>query len=211
MKGFNLVSIPHGGVLPPPISGHTHNGFYFMVKLLLMMLTLGGPEGDYDATKRYNDSLLIYNTYRSQINTLKTMKESDQQAWYDREANDDSLTVCAKLRLGNYNHSTYEPSETWEREGLGSAYGYPAPSTVEHETAQAFGKSTEPKPRYVVYDKQTHFLFTNKLTTIIPYIKKFIFDKGRLLYVEKLNPVTMEKLEEPIEDLEKKMVAVLKK
>lgn len=165
-----------------------------MFKVLFIVFAFGAPEQEYDAVQRYNDSLLIYNTYQSQAQMLKSMKETDRQAWYKREAYADSLTACAKMRLKRYNHESYKPNDVFESQGFGISYLYPRPSTIDYETAPAFAKASAPNYRFIVYDKQTHFQITENLGKVIPYIKKLIFDKGRLLYIEKLNPVTFEKL-----------------
>ena len=164
-----------------------------MFKTLLLVIMLGAPENEYDAVARYNDSLLIYNTYSAQIEHLKTLKETERHAWYLSDADKDRLTACAKLRLKKYNHESYEPVTVFEREGMGTAYAYPKPGVVEHKTAQAFAKTDVPKYHFVVYDKQTRFLCPNCCMRV-PYVLKMIYDKGRLLLTEKLNPITFEKL-----------------
>ncbi len=164
-----------------------------MLKVTLLFILFGGGDAEYDAVARYNDSLLVYNTYHQAIEHLKTLKPTEIQQWYEADATNDRLTACAKVRLKKYNHQTYEPVTTFEREGMGTAYAYPQPGTTEHKTAEAFSKTTIPQYRFSVYDKQTRFLSPNSCVRI-PYILKIVYDKGRLLLAEKLNPVTFEKL-----------------
>lgn len=165
-----------------------------MFKATLLFILLGGSDKEYDATARYNDSLLIYNTYRSSIEVLKTLKETERQRWYESDAANDRLTTCAKLRLKKFNHQNYEPVTIFERVGMGVAHVYPRPGSTEHKAPDAFAKSSVPKYHFVVYDKQTHFLSKENCQLRIPYILKLVFDQGRLLFTDKLNPVTFEKL-----------------
>lgn len=165
-----------------------------MFKTILLVIHFAMPNGEYDETARYNDSLLIYNAYHPSVEFLKTMKESDRQKWYQMEADIDRITACAKMRLKKHNHKEYEPVLVFDRVGMGTAFAYPKPGTSEHVTPQAFTKNIEPKYHFVVYDKQTRFMSVKDCALKIPYILKLVFDKGRLLFADKLNPVTMEKL-----------------
>lgn len=165
-----------------------------MIKGLLLFLLLGGTEKEYTATERYNDSLLIYNTYKSEIEILKAAKETDRNSWYQLDANNDQLTACAKLRLKKFNHLDYEAASYFERSDYGVARSYPKPGCKEHDAPQAFSFPSIPKFHFVVYDKQTHFLSLKNCTQRIPYILRMVYDKGRLLLTEKLNPITLQKL-----------------
>lgn len=163
-----------------------------------MLLLLNGSDNDYDATERYNDSLLIYNTYHSQIEQLKKLKETDLQTWYQMDATNERVTTCAKLRLKKHNKQSYEPVTVFERKGMGVAYAYPKPGAESYSAPAAFAKSADPKYHFVVYDLQTHFLKDKVRKISIPYVLKLVFDQGRLLFSYKLNPVTLQKLEEGI-------------
>lgn len=165
-----------------------------MFKVALLVIILGGTDKGYDATARYNDSVLIYTTYHSQIETLRKLKETDRQKWYDLDALSDKITTCAKLRLKKFNHEDYEPIMVFERPGMGTAYAFPKPGSTIYVESETFPKTETPKYHFVVYDKQTHFLKEGNCFMSIPYILKLVFDKGRLLFTDKLNPVTMEKL-----------------
>lgn len=156
---------------------------------------MGASEKSYDANDRYNDSLLIYNTYHSEVESLKKLKDTERAKWYALHDGNDSKTACAKIRLKTYNKEDYKPYIVFERKGYGEAYSYPKPSNKEHNTPSAFTKSDEPQYRFVVYDKQTRFISLKNCAVKIPYILKLVFDKGRLLFTEKLNPVTYEKLQ----------------
>lgn len=146
----------------------------------------------YTPIERYNDSLLIYNTYLSQIEMLKSLKSTDYYKWFEREMLDDSLTACAFLRLKQFNKVDYAPILTHEREGLGQAKQFPPPSQINH--AGAFVTSRY-HYRYSITDKQTYFISDSLGRTKIPYIIRYYYDKGRILYVEKLNPVSLQKIE----------------
>lgn len=165
-----------------------------MIKTLLLVIGFGVNTNSYDQTARYNDSVLIYSTYQPAIEFLKKMKETDRQKWYTMEAEMDRLTACAKLRLKKYNGTDYSPVKVFDRSGYGVASSYPKPGVVTHETPGAFTKAFDPKYHYVVYDKQTRFLCVAGSCLKVPYILKMVFDKGRMIFSEMLNPVTYEKL-----------------
>lgn len=165
-----------------------------MLNTIFLFLLLGEADTEYDATSRYNDSLLIYNTYRTQIETLKKLKETDLQKWYDLDATNDRIVACAKLRLKKHNHQNYEPSLVVERKGIGMAYAYPKPQGTNETSLENFTKTVAAKYHFVVYDKQTHFCCSKLGGLHIPYILKYVYDQGRLLFMEKLNPVTLEKI-----------------
>jgi hypothetical protein len=162
--------------------------------LLFALLSMGLKAGNtYTAAQRYNDSLRVYNTYKSEIALIKSIKPGEYQRWFDRQAMDDSLAACAKRRLQVYNKHTYEPVETFEREGLGEAASYPAPSVVK-QTAEYV--TTGHHFQFSAVDYQTRFITYCNGRTRIPYIVKFFYDNGQVLYSEKLDPVTFEKLKD---------------
>ncbi len=165
-----------------------------MLNTIFLLLLLGGANAEYDATSRYNDSLLIYNTYRTQIETLKKLKETDLQKWYDLDAANDRIVACAKLRLKKYNRQNYEPSLVVERKGIGMAYAYPKPHSTIETSVENFTKTVAAKYHFAVYDRQTRFCCDKIGGLHIPYILKYVYEEGRLLFMEKLNPVTMEKI-----------------
>lgn len=172
-----------------------------MLKLLLLLAGMeASPAKEYTGVQRFNDSLLIYNSYQAQFKLLTQLKEADLNQWYAYESYVDSLTACAKLRLKRYNKASYEPVSMYERPGMGIAFQYPCPLAIKREAPQPpqVKKETEPNNRYMVYDKQTHFV-TDKNGKAIPYIQRLVYDKGRLMEIDSLNPVTYEKLEATIE------------
>lgn len=148
------------------------------------------PQKPYSAIERYNDSLLIYNVYRTQIDFLKQITSINQQSWYDRSAHDDSIIACALIRLKAYNHVTYEPDSEFNREGLGVAFHYPAPSLLEH-SGQFVQKILV--FRFSILDSQTHFM-TDSSGRKIPYNTRYYYDHGRVIAEERLNPVTLDKI-----------------
>lgn len=166
-----------------------------MIKTILLFVHFGLPGSDYSLTERHNDSVLIYNTYKPAIEFLQKMKDTDRQKWYAMEAEMDRITACAKIRLKKYNGVAYEPVKVVDRTGFGMAVGYPNPGAKEYEAPAAFTKSADPKYHYVVYDKQTRFFCIKGSCIKVPYILKMVFDKGRMVFSEMLNPVTFEKLQ----------------
>ncbi len=162
--------------------------------MLLFLLPTVLAAQEYDQTMRHNDSVLIYNSYKSTLDYLKNMKQTDIQKWHAMEAEADRITACAKLRLKKYNGTAYKPVKVFERSGYGEAQTYPMPSTITMATPDAFCKETSTKFRYVVYDKQTRFLSLKGSCVKIPYILKMVFNKGRMIFSEMLNPLTYEKL-----------------
>lgn len=163
-----------------------------MIHMLLVLLGMGpAPLKDYPAKDRHNDSLFIYNSYQAQLKVLLSVKETDVELYYKYEAYVDSLTACAKMRLKNYNGEPYEPVDQYERQGMGIAYKYPCPGgTIIHE--EPVLTEVSPNERFVVYDKQTRFI--SRAGQSIPYVNRMVYEKGRLIATEKLNPVTLEKL-----------------
>lgn len=164
--------------------------------LLSLVLVLSAQRHNviahHTAIERYNDSLLIYNTYLSQIEMLKSLKPTEYQKWFEREMHDDSVTACPFLRLKQLNKVEYAPNETFEREGLGEALQFPAPSRIDHAGAFVTSKY---QYRYSITDTQTHFICDSTGMTQTPYIIRYYYDRGRILFVEKLNPITLEKIE----------------
>lgn len=148
------------------------------------------PKKPYTAIERYNDSLLIYNVYKTQIEFLQQITSINQQSWYDRSAHDDSIIACALIRLKAYNQVTYEPDSEFNREGLGVAFHYPAPSLIEHSGQFVQKVLTF---RYSILDTQTHFM-SDSLNRKIPYNTRYYYDKGRVIAEERVNPITFEKI-----------------
>lgn len=168
-----------------------------MIHVLVVLLGLTHtPKEEYNAEQRRNDSLLIYNSYQAQLKMLTSINENDLQAYYDYEAHIDSLTACAKLRLKKYNKQSYEPAGQFDRQGMGIAFIYPNPLSIETKPVEAFAKSEPARIQagtYIIYDKQTRFI-TDKDGQSIPYINRMVYERGRLITTEKINPVTLEKL-----------------
>lgn len=168
-----------------------------MIYVLAVLLGLGQtPKEEYNAEQRRNDSLLIYNSYQAQLKMLTSLNEADIQLYYNYEAYVDSLTACAKLRLKKYNKQSYEPAGQFDRQGVGMTFIYPNPSAKETKPADDFVRNEPTRIKeghYIIYDKQTRFI-TDKDGKSIPYINRMVYEKGRLITTEKINPVTLEKL-----------------
>lgn len=164
-----------------------------MIPYLFLLFSLGSL-GEYDIEQRFNDSLLLYETYQSQIPMLQSLKETERQQWYTREVSDDSITVCARIRLQKFNKQPFYPSKTYDRKGLGVAYAYPKP--VLHDIPVKAVEQDMPvaKSAFAVYDRQTRFIIDEQTNHKTPYIQRMIYVNGRLNRIEKLNPLTLEKL-----------------
>jgi hypothetical protein len=130
------------------------------------------------------DSLLIYNAYKTSIQTLKAT--NDYRRWYAVSDSLDSVTACAFRRLSVYNKEEYKPIDTYNKEGFGETYCFPAPSQkVQHneEAAPVKGNS------FTIMDHQTKFIVKNDGKTKIPYIECLHFDESHhLTKVDKVNP-----------------------
>jgi hypothetical protein len=150
------------------------------------------PQKPYTATERYNDSLLIYNVYKTQIEMIQRITSINQQSWYDRSAHDDSIIACALIRLKTYNKEAYQPDKDFNREGLGVALHYPAPSLLEHSGQFVQKVLTF---RYSILDTQTHFM-SDSSGRKIPYNIRYYYDHGRIIAEERINPITFEKIKQ---------------
>ncbi len=135
---------------------------------------------------RYNDSLLIYTTYRTQITELDSLKLTDLARWHEREMHDDSITACAKNRLRAYNGTSYQPTTEHNREAIGVAYAYPAPARIMSDAYFIPDRQTY---RFSIIDEQTRFA-TDSCGRRIPYITRTFFNEGRMMHQERLNPIT---------------------
>ncbi|MFN8323321.1 MAG: hypothetical protein U0T74_11740 [Chitinophagales bacterium] len=165
-----------------------------MIHCFILFLSLGSNASEYDIEQRYNDSLLIYETYQSQIPVLQSLQETQRQEWYTRELRDDSLTACAKIRLQKFNKQRYYPCRSFDRKGLGVAYAYPKPVLHEYQTTSDFAAMSVPKNTFAITDRQTRFITDQQTNTKTPYIQRMIYENGRLTRIEKLHPLTLEKL-----------------
>ena len=148
------------------------------------------PLKPYLPTDRYNDSLLIYNVYKTQITFIQQVTSINLQSWYDRSAHDDSIVACALIRLKAYNNETYQPDSEFNREGFGAAFHYPSPSLLEH-SGQFVQKILT--FRFSILDSQTHFM-SDSSNRKVPYNTRYYYDHGRVIAEERINPITLEKI-----------------
>jgi hypothetical protein len=152
-----------------------------MLQFLLLLLTpaCSGAQAS-------QDSFLIYNAYKSNIETLK--HATDYQQWYKLQDSLDLVTACAFRRLGIYNKSAYKPVRNHNREGFGEAFYYPAPSRMSKFVPAA--SSDAPKASaYTIVDNQTKFITKDDGKTKIPYIERLHFDEDHhLLKIDKIDP-----------------------
>jgi hypothetical protein len=118
------------------------------------------------------------------------LKETEFDSWYLEEAYSDSLTACARVRLGKHNKKPYEAILEQSREGVGTAYYYPTPSQMIYKSKRISSLLFQ----YAVIDYQTHFMTDSIGRTRKPFIRKYYYDESELLYTDTLNPVTYKKL-----------------
>lgn len=150
-----------------------------MLKFLLLLLTPAASKA-----QAQQDSLLIYNAYKSNIEIL--VQEKDYQRWSLLQDSLDRATACAFRRLSLYNKEEYKPSRNYEREGFGEAYYFPAPTGL-HETVSL--PVSHGAPAFSIVSHQTKFITRDDGKTRIPYIERLYFDGAhRLMKVEKIDP-----------------------
>lgn len=165
--------------------------------LCLFVVALGSIQAqDLSVTQYYNDSVSLYQKYKNDITYLKSLKPEDTATWTASCRHKHTLTCAQQKELSAYNHVWYAPIDSFKRDGFeGYAYLYPKPTEREHKGYFVNGNITGPQFRFVAYDHQTRFLLKEDGKTRIPYIQKITFDKGRILFIEKLNPITKEKID----------------
>jgi hypothetical protein len=162
-----------------------------MVVFILSIMLLTNP--DSAKIKAYNDSLVIYEAYKDQIEAMKKYADSSNyDEWYKRQAYDDSITVCKFLSLKKYNKRNYDPEDSLEMEGFGIAYKYPKPHGFKEKT------DTIKEPdvlKFTKIDLQTKFIVDKNNFTRIPYLDLLYYNSlGRIYKIEKINPVTLQKI-----------------
>jgi len=133
----------------------------------------------YSLKDRYNDSLHIYRTYVK----LHNSTETDTAILNEKKRRAHEITCAAQKKLSAFNHEPYQIDTI--------SFTSPKPSVIKHEGVFI---ESEPTFRYIAYDYQTRFTEKPGGGTDTPYIRKITFDKGRIIEIEKLNPVTFEKL-----------------
>jgi hypothetical protein len=145
----------------------------------LILLTLNSEPSE--TKQAQEDSLLIYNYYKTSVKTLK--ETADPHQWFTLEDSLSRATACAFRRLSIYNKKEYKPAGVYDREGFGIAYYFPPPANGKRLVA------------FTLIDRQTKFLVSEKGKSKIPYCEKLYYDNERnLIRVEKLNPLTLEPL-----------------
>lgn len=146
-----------------------------MTVLFIVFTCLVIKAQEYNAFKANTDSMLIYQTYKYQMEYIEVAaKEQNHKEWNNRTMMDDSLTSAAKRRLQEWNHTPYQPIDTKEREGFGTAYMYPQPGPMK-------------KPKFSVVYTDTKFIVGTDGKTKGAYIEKVYFDAGGVaINVERL-------------------------
>jgi len=162
-----------------------------MVVFILSIILLTNP--DSAKIKAYNDSLVIYEAYKDQIETMKKCADSlNYQEWYKIQAKNDSATACNFVRLKKYNKQNYDPEDSLEMEGFGLAYKYPKPYGFK-ETLDTIKKPDE--LNFTKIDLQTKFIVDKKNFTRIPYLDLIYYNRSGIIYKkEKVDPVSLQKI-----------------
>jgi hypothetical protein len=138
--------------------------------------------------KMYADSLLLFETYESEIDSLTAyVTQKNAPAWYARQAHDESVTLSARSFLEKMNKRDYLADSTLDFESFGGAFHYPKP---ERPVNVAVGM----KHWNRIIDSQTRFLCNASGKTRIPYIVATYYENGKKIKSEKLNPLTKEPL-----------------
>jgi hypothetical protein len=161
------------------------------LSLLLLLGVIYNTEGqEYSLTERYNDSLLIHDTYEISYKKFLAIKnESDRIAWQQFNDQCNERVACALNRLRIFNHSSYQPLEKKSRDQIGESLRYPNPSL--HTSAGKTIEIMKQQFRYIIIDEQTRFMVDSiKRQRGIPYITKIVYDRGRAFSIQKLDPVT---------------------
>jgi hypothetical protein len=179
--------------------------YFFFIILFLLTLSSGTqiliddekPKkynldlSNYTLEKRQSDSILIYETFKNEIDSLKTAK--DYESWYILADSITTKTASSFLRLKKYNKEEYEPIEIFNKEGFGVAYLYPP---VDYKNVND-STSTDALIRFSIVFYQTRFITDSLNMTRIPYLKKIYYDdKGRQIKCDKINPITFEKIKD---------------
>ncbi len=165
-----------------------------MKTILFLWLFLGVIDAtkgqEYTLTERYNDSLLIHDTYEISYKKFLAIKnESDRIAWQQFNDQCNERVACALNRLRIFNHVSYQPTKKESRDRIGESVRYPKPSL--RESAGKTIETMQQRFRYIIIDEQTHFMSDSiKRQRGIPYITKTVYDRGRAFSIQKLDPVT---------------------
>lgn len=161
--------------------------FHFLVILML------GANPQPAQMQAHEDSLIIYNAYKSSVRLLK--ETTDMHQWYKMEDTLSFGTACAFRRLKLYNNEEYKPLMVYEKKGMGVAPYYPPPSDILNITPDLRGDeealSLYRTTAYSVIGQQTKFLLNDKGRSVAPYIERVYFDaESNIIKIVKLNPIT---------------------
>jgi hypothetical protein len=157
-----------------------------MIQWVCLLLLLNVDDSRIEACR---DSLFVYNTYKNQVETLANT--TNYQAWRQTEYIDALMTEKAFERLERLNGVPYEPVETLNKEGLGTAYKYPKPTGAVDNYADI--DRTDIK--FSIMLPQTRFITDINGMTRVPFIIRAYFGtNGEEKYMELLDPYTCEAL-----------------
>lgn len=148
---------------------------FFMIAVSQLPLLSFGQSG-------YDDSLAIFNKYKSQIDSLRALSkrglQADYDEWYKIQDFSDSGVSCALVRLKKLNGKPYEPIKQIEVEGFGIAKYYPSPDSM-------YGLS------FTVIHPPTRFILKADGKTIIPYVEKWYYTKeGIRIGIKFVTPIS---------------------
>jgi len=166
------------------VCGHNKNMKNYIALVFLLLAGSGL------AAQGYDDSLLIYQSYKQQISDLKTYSETlNYGAWIKMEDSIKSYVSPAFARLEKANHERYAPIDSLTMEGFGVAYLYPNPNSPAGDKTKVGG--------YSVLSRQIHFLVNSKNRTRVPFVEEWYYNKqGVVIKVVKRDPVTLQELAE---------------
>jgi len=145
--------------------------------LLFFSLSVGAQ------SQGYSDSLLIYNSYKGQIDSIRLYSSKlDYRSWYAIQDKQDNSLACAFIRLKRLNGSDYLPIRDYQVEGFGVAYYYPSPDSMYNVSFS------------VIYPP-TKFIVRDNGRTIIPYWEQYFFTKdGHKIGMRLVNPINFKEI-----------------
>lgn len=154
-----------------------------MIRIAIVIGSIVLLPNTINAQRSREDSLLIYDHYRGQVDSINAMAgKLDYISWYSLQDKKDSGLACAFLRLRKLNGKEYAPVRTKEIEGFGVAYEYPHPDSICDFA-------------FTVIYPPTKFIVRGNGLTLIPYWEKYFFDKnGHRLAIKIIDPITLREI-----------------
>ena len=165
--------------------------------LLFYFLSL---DAQYNIEKRRQDSLLIYETYKNEIEYIKIDTSPSHINCSIIELSHDSITVCARVRLYKFNKKIYKPIEVYNAEGAyGQALRYPKPSLMSYSDTSNIRQQERIIDTsifsYSIIYPTTKFIVKDDGKTKIPYVDEIYYNFLNIpILVKKLDPYTLKEL-----------------